>query len=344
MIDENVFKGGATIVMPDVRMKMINELGDPRNRPQAIRDAIRIQEDEKILYQKMKETDPDLLRESSSALDPDRIRQTFYTVVQDNYDKKEYKKLRQINKAIYPRTPQNLNDFKAKRLLEKPEELSLERLLFLQEYLNKINKLRFNPDLAQKKAQENLKNVVLGKKTKRPPRAKKVDPVDEKFARKKARDVMALFPRVRKPPRCMSTNELQEESERRALSGFTKPQLKNHMNVEVYAYKTLKKTFEIDNQLNENIRVPPLVLIDEKSKEVGVRIEKNSGRRSAWNEIEPDTDSHEVIRKIVSKIMDKNMPPTHHEPVVNSTKEIRDLEIRLKETEWLQSVFQSKQI
>jgi hypothetical protein len=50
MIDENVFKGGATIVMPDVRMKMINELGDPRNRPQAIRDAIRIQEDEKILY------------------------------------------------------------------------------------------------------------------------------------------------------------------------------------------------------------------------------------------------------------------------------------------------------
>ena len=53
---------------------------------------------------------------------------------------------------IYPRTPFILNDLKAKRLLEKPGELSLERLLFLQDYLNKITKLRFNPELAQKKA------------------------------------------------------------------------------------------------------------------------------------------------------------------------------------------------
>jgi hypothetical protein len=110
MIDEHVFKGGKTIVMPGVRMKMINELGDPRNRPQAIRDAIRIEQDEKILYQKMKETDPDLLRDSSSALDAERIRQTFYAIKQDQYDKQEYKKLRQINKEIYPRTPFILND------------------------------------------------------------------------------------------------------------------------------------------------------------------------------------------------------------------------------------------
>jgi hypothetical protein len=53
---------------------MINEMGDPTNRPQAIRDAIRIEEDEKMLYQKMKETDPDLLRDSSSCLDAERIR------------------------------------------------------------------------------------------------------------------------------------------------------------------------------------------------------------------------------------------------------------------------------
>ena len=81
MIDEHVFKGGNTIVMPDVRMKMINEIGDPRSRPQAIRDAIRIEQDEKLLYQKMKETDPDLLRESSSALDAERIRETFYSII-----------------------------------------------------------------------------------------------------------------------------------------------------------------------------------------------------------------------------------------------------------------------
>jgi hypothetical protein len=74
MIDEHVFKGGNNIVIPEVRMKMINERGDPKGRSQAIRDAIRIGEDEKTLYQKMKETDPDLLKESSSALDAERIR------------------------------------------------------------------------------------------------------------------------------------------------------------------------------------------------------------------------------------------------------------------------------
>ena len=50
MIDLHVFKGGNTIVDPEVRMKMINERGDPRSRSQAIRDAIRIEEDEKVLY------------------------------------------------------------------------------------------------------------------------------------------------------------------------------------------------------------------------------------------------------------------------------------------------------
>ena len=79
----------------------------------------------------MKETDPDLLRDSSSALDAERIRQTFYSIVQDQYDKSSYRKLKQINKIIYPRTPFILNDLKAKRLLEKPGELSLERLIFL---------------------------------------------------------------------------------------------------------------------------------------------------------------------------------------------------------------------
>jgi hypothetical protein len=50
MIDKHVFKGGNTIVVPEVRMKMINERGDPNGRSQAIRDAIRIGEDEKVLY------------------------------------------------------------------------------------------------------------------------------------------------------------------------------------------------------------------------------------------------------------------------------------------------------
>ena len=119
--------------------------------------------------------------------------------------------MRQINKVIYPRTPFILNDLKAKRLLEKPGELSLERLLFLQDYLNKITKLRFNPELAQKKAQEILKNVVLDKNPQRPPRQKKKDLAEEMFKRNKGRDVMAQFPRLRKPPTTMTTVELEEE-------------------------------------------------------------------------------------------------------------------------------------
>ncbi len=56
-----------------------------------------------------------------------------------------------------------MNDLKAKRMLENPDGLSLERLLFLEDYLSKINKLRFNPELAQKKAQEIIKNEKLKK-------------------------------------------------------------------------------------------------------------------------------------------------------------------------------------
>ncbi len=111
----------------------------------------------------MKDTDPHLLREDAKALDPERIRQTFYSILQDDYPKESYKQLKKINNKIYPRTPFILNDLKAKRMLENPDGLSLERLLFLEDYLSKINKLRFNPELAQKKAQEIIKNEKLKK-------------------------------------------------------------------------------------------------------------------------------------------------------------------------------------
>jgi len=78
------------------------------------------------------------LREDAKALDPERIRQTFYSILQDDYPKESYKQLKKINNQIYPRTPFILNDLKAKRMLENPEGLSLERILFLEDYLSKI--------------------------------------------------------------------------------------------------------------------------------------------------------------------------------------------------------------
>jgi hypothetical protein len=91
MIDENIYKSAVNLVLPKVRMLMINEKIDESSRPQAIRDAIRIAEEEKILYQKMRDTDPHLLKENAVSLDPDRIRQTFYSILQDDYPKESYK-------------------------------------------------------------------------------------------------------------------------------------------------------------------------------------------------------------------------------------------------------------
>jgi hypothetical protein len=49
-IDKFVFKGGDSIVMPEVKIQMLNEVIDDFDRPQAIRDAISIAEREKVLY------------------------------------------------------------------------------------------------------------------------------------------------------------------------------------------------------------------------------------------------------------------------------------------------------
>ena len=72
--------------------------------------------------------------------------------------------------------------------------------------------------------------------------------MEEKFSRKKARDVIAKFPRLRKPPGSMTTSELEEEEERRncrSASGGPPP-LKKQMNVEIYAYKKLEQIFKRD--------------------------------------------------------------------------------------------------
>lgn len=61
-IDKHIFKGGDAIVMPQVRIQMINEVIDDFDRPQALRDAIQIAESERLLYQRMRDTDPELLR------------------------------------------------------------------------------------------------------------------------------------------------------------------------------------------------------------------------------------------------------------------------------------------
>jgi hypothetical protein len=48
-------------------------------------------------------------------------------------------------------------------------------------------------------------------------------------------------------------------------------------------------------------------LIDDKSRQVGLKTEKSSRSGRIWNEDkEPETDSHEVIREIVKKIMARN--------------------------------------
>ena len=69
------------LVAPDVRIQRLDEAFDDFDRPQALRDAMRIAEEEKELYRKMKETDPDLLSEGSKVLDVDRVRQVYYSIL-----------------------------------------------------------------------------------------------------------------------------------------------------------------------------------------------------------------------------------------------------------------------
>lgn len=102
-MDQFIFR--VPLVAPDVRIQRLDEAFDDFDRPQALRDAMRIAEEEKELYRKMKETDPDLLSEGSKVLDVDRVRQVYYSILQDQYSKGCYTKLKKINSAIYPRTP-----------------------------------------------------------------------------------------------------------------------------------------------------------------------------------------------------------------------------------------------
>ena len=66
-----------------------------------------------------------------------------------------------INKTIYPRTPLILNDIDIKRQLEKPGDLPLDRLLYLHRYLNVVGKLNVNPEHAQRKAKELVRDFKM---------------------------------------------------------------------------------------------------------------------------------------------------------------------------------------
>lgn len=48
-------------------------------------------------------------------------------------------------------------------------------------------------------------------------------------------------------------------------------------------------------------------MIDDKSRSVGIKTEKSNRTGRIWNEDkEPETDSHEVVREIVKKVMARN--------------------------------------
>ena len=59
---------------------MLDEALDDFDRPQALRDALRLAEAEKELFMRMRETDPDLLSESTKVLDVERVRQIYYSI------------------------------------------------------------------------------------------------------------------------------------------------------------------------------------------------------------------------------------------------------------------------
>lgn len=76
------------MVMAETRIRKLEEAFDEFDRPQAIRDALKIAETEKELLLRMKETDPDLLKnDTQGIIDVERIRSTYYSVIQNKHDK-----------------------------------------------------------------------------------------------------------------------------------------------------------------------------------------------------------------------------------------------------------------
>lgn len=49
-LDQFIFKGGDTLVSPEVRIQMLDEAFDDFDRPQALRDAINLAESEETLF------------------------------------------------------------------------------------------------------------------------------------------------------------------------------------------------------------------------------------------------------------------------------------------------------
>jgi len=145
----------------------------------------------------MKETDPDLLSEGSKVLDVERVRQVYYSILQDQYSKGCYTKLKKINSAIYPRTPQTLNDIVIKRQLEHPTDMDLDRILFLQEYLGVMEKINVNEEHAQKKARELVQAIKLDPEARKNMRKPAKKPKEIEAKRATASQVMDSFPRLR---------------------------------------------------------------------------------------------------------------------------------------------------
>lgn len=250
----------------------------------------------------MKETDPDLLREDNcTTLDAERIRQTYYSVAQDNYDKQTYRKLRKINKIIYPSTPQLLNDLKAKHMLENPhtKDMSLDRVLFLSKYLSLHNKVRVNPELAQKKAQEMVKEYTLIKKSSRkPPTKPPLSAGTEMFRRKKTQEVFAQFPTLRKG--------IQEESENQVTP----------KQMELAAFNRWESLLKKDKSLDEMRKMPSFQIVDDISRKIGIRPLKKCNSQNRIDDAVIEPDSYEVIKLLANKAIMRHRPKEWYDKVL----------------------------
>lgn len=89
----------------------------------------------------------------------------------------------------------------------------------------------------------------------------------------------------------------------------------------------MEKYFQKEKTWDEIRKGPPIVLIDDKSRQVGLKKESSNGSGSTWiDDKDPDTGSHEVIRDIVSKIMAKNKARYWAE----NEKQLANMQERLK--------------
>ncbi|CDW83718.1 leucine rich repeat partial [Stylonychia lemnae] len=158
LVKNNIFN--SEIIDPNVKMQMIETIVSDK-KPNFLKEAEQLAQQEKILLQKIMEADPKLLSENFESLDVEEIRRIYFTMLQDKYPRKQLQKLRYSLNKIYPSTKKVLSERKVRLTIEQEKhKMPLEKIEQLEKYLNLASEMNQYPSKNETK-EEWAKKLML---------------------------------------------------------------------------------------------------------------------------------------------------------------------------------------